>query len=110
MSKTDSTFPPSDLVKLSSEILYLFLAEKWSFVVCFENLSDFVFFFLNCSSLRVEKYANLYLYKFTNFRTLIIFYHNAQQTFHNIISCNLSPSKIVDFFKLLFKNKKYYET
>ena len=34
----------SDFVKLGSEILYLFLAEKWSFVVlfvCCNTLSDF---------------------------------------------------------------------
>ena len=34
MSNTDLQFP-SDFVKLGSEILYLFLAEKWSFVILF---------------------------------------------------------------------------
>ena len=44
----------SDFVKLGSEILNLFLAEKWSFVVLFvlfvlfvANLSDFGLLFFN---------------------------------------------------------------
>ena len=41
---------PSDFVKLGSEILYLFLAEKWSLIVCLfvgfvATLSDFVLLF-----------------------------------------------------------------
>ena len=46
---------PSDFVKLGSEILYLFLAEKWSFVVLFvlfvATLSDFGLLFLKIEAL-----------------------------------------------------------
>ena len=46
---------PSDFVKLGSEILYLFLAEKLSFVVCFVLLQYFVRFVLK----KIELLINL---------------------------------------------------
>ena len=50
---------PSDFVKMGSEILYLSLAEKVSFVVLFVEIicPILAYLFFNCSSSRAEKDA-----------------------------------------------------